>query len=375
MASILHLTTVHPRYDTRILIKEARTLASNLPHKVFLMVADGKGNLAEEQGGVSIHDIGRPGGGRLGRVFIGSWRAFFAIRRLRPTIVHFHDPELIPLGMLLKAIGYKVIYDVHEDVPRQIFSKIYIPKIIRYPASFAMAALEWFCARMCTAIVPATPVYADRFPAKKTVVVHNFPIGTELVVQNPTLYEQRTPSFAYLGGIETIRGAVEMIRAFECLGDIPGARLELAGEFNPPSLEDALRALPGWTSVHYHGQVGRSQVAQILSKARAGLVVLHPEPTHFESYPIKMFEYMSAGLPVIASDFPVWRRIIDGAGCGVLVDPLNPRSIADAMRMILEHPAEAEAMGQRGRQAVERAYNWDTEATKMVGLYNKLLAL
>jgi glycosyltransferase involved in cell wall biosynthesis len=275
--------------------------------------------------------------------------------------------------MFLKAIGYKVIYDVHEDVPRQIFSKFYIPRVIRYPASYAMSALEWFCARMCTAVIPATPIYAGRFPAKKTVVIHNFPIGAELVVQNPTPYEQRPPGFAYLGGIETIRGAVEMVRAFECMGDIPEARLELAGAFNPPGLEADLRALPGWDSVHYHGQVGRMQVAQILGKARAGLVVLHPEPTHYESYPIKMFEYMSAGLPVIASDFPVWRRIIDGAGCGVLVDPLNPGSIADAMRSILENPAEAEAMGRRGRQAVERSYNWDTEAGKIMGLYKKLL--
>jgi len=374
MASILHLTTVHPRSDTRILIKEARTLASKLPHKVLLMVADGKGNLVEEPGGVSIHDMGRLGGGRMGRLFFGSWRAFLAIRRLRPAIVHFHDPELMPLGVLLKAFGCKIIYDVHKHLPRQILSKIYIPKIIRYPASYAMAGLEWMFSRMFNAIIPATPIYADRFPGKKTVVVHNFPIGNELVVPDPTPYLQRTPSFAYLGGIETIRGAVEMIRAFECLGDISGARLELAGDFNPPALEAALRALPGWTSVHYHGQVGRSQVARILSGVRAGLVVLHPEPTHFESYPIKMFEYMSVGLPVIASDFPVWRRIIDGAGCGILVDPLNPESIADAMRWILEHPAEAEAMGRRGRQAVERAYNWDTEAAKMMGLYNKLLA-
>jgi glycosyltransferase involved in cell wall biosynthesis len=378
---ILHLTKSHSRNDTRIFIKEAQTLASNLPHKVWLMVADGKGNVDEEQGRVSIQDIGCLGGGRLGRVLNGTWRAFFAIRRLRPSIVHFHDPELIPLGVLLKMIGCKVIYDVHEDVPRQILSKFYIPKILRHPAALAMAALELGCSWIWDAIIPATPLIADtpifagRFPVNKTVVVYNFPIGTEFVVSNPTPYEQRALSFTYLGGIEMVRGAVEMIRAFEYLKDITGVRLELAGTFfGPSNFENTLRALPGWSLVHYHGEVDRRQVAQILGKVRAGIVILHPEPTHIESYPIKMFEYMSAAIPIIASDFPVWRRIIDGAGCGMLVDPLNPRSIADAMRWILEHPKEAEAMGQRGRHAAERSYNWETEAAKLLGLYNKLLA-
>jgi hypothetical protein len=103
------------------------------------------------------------------------------------------------------------------------------------------------------------------------------------------------------------------------------------------------------------------------------MVTLHATSNYLDSYPVKMFEYMSAGLPVIASDFPLWRRIIDGAGCGLLVDPLNHEAIAKAMRWILDHPCEAEAMGQRGRQAVERTYNWDPEAVKLLSLYRELL--
>lgn len=116
-------------------------------------------------------------------------------------------------------------------------------------------------------------------------------------------------------------------------------------------------------------------MAELLTQARAGLVLFHPLPNHIDAQQNKMFEYMSAGLPVIASDFPLWRRIIDGNGCGLLVDTLNPKAIAETMRWIMTHPAEAEAMGRHGRQALENSYNWDVEATKLTSLYNKLLAL
>jgi len=116
--TIVHLTTVHPRADTRIL-KEAQTIASTLEDcTVLLIVADGKGNADGAQGQVSVHDLGSIRGGRLVRMLQGPWRSFFAIIKINPTIVHFHDPELIPLGMLLKVGGYKVIYDVHEDFPQ-----------------------------------------------------------------------------------------------------------------------------------------------------------------------------------------------------------------------------------------------------------------
>ena len=373
MAIILHLTTLHPRSDTRIFIKEAQTLASFLPHKVLLMVADGKGNVDGEHGRVSIHDLGRLDGGRFCRMLIGPWRAFFVIRRIKPHIVHFHDPELIPLGILLKVIGCKVIYDVHEDVSRQILSKYWLPWIIRKPVAWFMSGVEWCGAKIFNAIVPATPKIADRFPAMKTVTVQNFPIATEMLPPAPTPYVQRPLSFAYVGYIAANRGALEMVRAFEPLGNISKARFDLAGAFSPPALADTLQALPGWAMVNYHGHISRKKMTHLLGHARAGLVLFHPLPNHIDAQPTKMFEYMSAGLPVIASDFPLWRQIIDGVGCGLMVDPLSPKAIEGAIRWVLDHPVEAEAMGRRGRQAVERTYNWDVEATKLVGLYNKLL--
>jgi glycosyltransferase involved in cell wall biosynthesis len=114
-------------------------------------------------------------------------------------------------------------------------------------------------------------------------------------------------------------------------------------------------------------------VQTLLSKVRAGLVTLHPTPAYLEAYPVKMFEYMAAGLPVIASDFPLWRSIITKEQCGLLVDPLDPKALAKAMRWVLENPVEAEAMGRRGREAVLTTYNWDAEAAKLKVLYRKIL--
>ena len=165
-----------------------------------------------------------------------------------------------------------------------------------------------------------------------------------------------------------------MIRAVHLLGDLPGVKLELAGGINPSDYASTLRALPGWESVIYHGEVARAVVARMLGTARAGLVVQHPVPNEIEAQPIKLYEYMSAGLPVIASDFPLLRETVERCGCGLLVDPMDPRAIANAMRWILDHPLEAERMGERGREAVERSCSWDQEAAKLVELYLKVYA-
>ena len=103
-------------------------------------------------------------------------------------------------------------------------------------------------------------------------------------------------------------------------------------------------------------------------------MVFHPIENHIMSQPNKLFEYMSAGLPVVASDFPLWRSIIQEVGCGLLVDPTNPAAIAEAIRWLLERPAEAESMGLRGREAVRRIYNWENEQQKLVELYARLMS-
>ena len=131
--------------------------------------------------------------------------------------------------------------------------------------------------------------------------------------------------------------------------------------------------MPGWQRVNALGFLDRAGVRDVLGRSMAGLVTFHPAPNHIDAQPNKMFEYMSAGIPVIASDFPLWREIIAGNDCGLLVDPVNPAAIAEAIDTRVNNPDMAQRMGENGRRAVEARYNWGIEEQKLLAFYEQIL--
>ncbi len=367
MIKICILTTVHPSFDTRIFHKQAKSLV-NAGYDVILIVQNEKSEVVD---GVNIITLPRPRT-RFVRMFGLTWRAFFMARRERADIYHFHDPELIPVGLLLKLQGKRLIYDVHEDLPKQILNKDWIPRPLRKLVAGAARLAEELAAWAFDGIVVATQAIAKRFLASKTVIVQNFPIPNELVVLNSIPYQSRSAKIIYVGGITAIRGIREMVQAISLLPESSNASLVLVGEFSPQALEVEMRSLSGWKRVKFIGWQDRPSLGRLLGEARAGLVVLHPRLNYLEAWPVKLFEYMSVGLPVIASDFPLWREIVEGERCGLVVNPLDPRAIAEAIQYLLSHPEEAEEMGKRGQQAVKERYNWDIEKEKLLSLYRKL---
>lgn len=368
---IAHFTTVHTRTDIRIRVKEAATLSRCWPEQVALFVQDGLGPELGAPDGVAVHDTGPPEGGRLRRMTFGACRMYQAVRRARPRIAHFHDPELLPWAVLLRLSGIRVVYDAHEDLPAAILSKPYIAPFLRKPLAAIVRAVEQFLAARLDGVIAATPAIEENFSTLNSEVVQNFPLYAELQAKNAGPHEDRPPHFAYVGGITAIRSAVEMVAAMNIL-QAADARLQMAG-LAAESLQVTLEGMPGWERVVAHGWADRAEVAQILSQCRAGLVLFHPEPNHIRSQPNKLFEYMAAGLPIIASDFPLWRDLVDGVGCGILVDPRNPGAIANAMHWILDNPSRAAQMGQAGRAAVEDQFNWEVEGTKLLSFYKSLL--
>lgn len=370
MKRIAHLSSVHPADDVRIFVKECRSLASAGYDVTLIARADADC----VKNGVKIVTVKQSGGGRLGRMVLTTFDVLRKALLCRADLYHFHDPELMPAGALLRLTGAKVVYDVHEDYPKQLLSKSWIPVSVRRPMAFALGALEWLMTRFVyTSVVAATPPISLRFPPGKTSSVQNFPIVDELTPPGPTVAMALRPlRVVYTGGLTAIRGVCEMVTAMERV-ETPGSRLILAGLFTERDLEQQARALAGWQRVDYLGWLDRPGIANLLGEARAGLVLLHDVPNYVSAYPIKLFEYMSAGLPVIASHFPLWRSIVEGDRCGLLVDPRDATAIAKAIDWVLTHPEEAEAMGRRGREAVTATYNWAAEEKKLLAIYRNQL--
>jgi glycosyltransferase involved in cell wall biosynthesis len=363
---VAHLTSVHARDDTRIFLKQCRSLAAN-GYRVSLIVADGKGD--ERRDGVHILDVGRSAG-RLGRMTGAARRVFRRAAELDADICHLHDPELLPFGLLLKRRGAAVVFDAHEDLAKQIMDKPYLHPWSRAAVSAAVGSFERFACARLDAVVTATPAIRRRFQGQgiKAVDINNFPLPGEL--ETPTDWRRKAREVCYVGSIAVSRGIREIVRA--CALSRSGVRLNLGGRFVDRELEAELKRSPGWRSVNELGYLDRGGVREVLGRSIAGLVTLHPTSAYLNSLPVKMFEYMSAGLPVIASDFPLWREIVEGSNCGLLVDPHDPAAIADAIDCLAENPALAEEMGARGRAAVATRYNWAAEEAKLLALYASL---
>jgi glycosyltransferase involved in cell wall biosynthesis len=361
---VCQMTSSHSAHDIRIFLKECKSLVMS-GYKVVLLAPNEKD---ENIDNVEIRAIPKINNIFM-RMITSSWSVYRLAIKENASLYHFHDPELLPCGLLLKWRGKKVIYDAHEDVPQDIMMKDWIPLYVRKIMSILFKIFEDNMVKQFDVIAAATPYITKRFQELgcKAVNLNNYPFGDELIKVNSNNIRDKTVCF--VGGIDKNRGIVEMIQAI----GLTSGKLYLVGTFSTKNLRDYVMTLAGWKQVVELGQCQRSQVADILSISSAGLVLFKPGANHNNAQPNKMFEYMSAGIPVIASNFPLWREIVEGNRCGICVNPLSIDEISQAIRWVFDHPDEAAEMGENGRRAIRSKYNWEHEQNVLVELYRSLL--
>lgn len=366
---ICHMTSAHNQDDTRIFHKECVSLAK-AGYDTYL-VARGE---SCERDGVHIVGVGQPSGGRLSRMTKFAKKVYQKALELNADVYHLHDPELLPFGLKLKKQGGKVIFDSHEDTLNQMIEKEWIPILIRPLVSVIYRGYATKAFMQYDALLTVTPHLNDMLKDinPNTFMITNYPEMPKSKAETVG-FKTEVFSLCFTGGISNQWCQAEIIRAMECVGNVSYI---LCGAGSETYLSE-LKALPGWKKVDFKGKLPFEQMFAIQNASSVGMAVLRASRNSGGKLGTlgntKIFEYMMAGLPIICTDFVLWRKIVDCYHCGICVNPDDVDSIARAIHYLKDHPDEARQMGQNGRKAVEQKFNWETQKKVLLELYEKLL--
>jgi glycosyltransferase involved in cell wall biosynthesis len=341
---------------------------ANAGYEVSLIVADSKGNEMKDK--VSIIDVGKSIGGRFSRITKTVKRIHEKAKKLDGDIYHLHDPELIPTGLKLKKLKKKIIFDAHEDLSKQILSKDYLNFVSKIALSKLYGIYERWSVPKFHTVISATPYIREKLLKlnSDTVDINNFPLLDEF--KNSSNYYQKENEIVYIGGLSKIRGIEELVASLSFMKKV---KLNLVGRFNDNQFMNKIKSHKNWDQVKYLGFLDRHGVKKVLDKSKIGVVTLYPKTNYLDSLPVKMFEYMSAGLPIVASNFPLWKSIVEDNNCGICVDPFNIEAISDAINYLLDNPISAEKMGKNGINIIKKKYNWQNEEKKLLQKYKSLI--
>jgi glycosyltransferase involved in cell wall biosynthesis len=289
----------------------------------------------------------------------------------RADIYHFQDTELLPLAFALKLIHRRrVIYDAYEDFPSIARSHRLIPSLLRPLAAKIISGVERLAARHFDGLVTADPFTLRRLARtgkSRKLVFHNFP---NLEFFPPPRPRPKTCDVVYRGGLSERAGTFVLLDSMRLLADQGRpARLSLVGYFDDAAAESALRerirALALESSIAITGRLSHEDMAAALGGALIGVSPLQDTPKFRLNLPVKVFEYWACGLPVIASDLPCIRPYFRNTHAGLLVKPGDAIELAKSIAWMLDHPAQASRMGQRGRAAIVQRFNNRNEVRKL----------
>lgn len=295
-------------------------------------------------------------------------------------IYHYHDPELMFMGFVLRFVfRKKVVYDIHESVPRQILSKDYLPRLIRKPVALCYVLLEKIFT-IGQSLVIANENCLSEHPAN-AYLVQNYPMLKEEASANADNNNTKDPIplLVYLGAVCEIRGAGLYV---ELAGKLARKdcdfRMKLIGQYQDSEeeyekLKSRIETLQLLDKVELTGRMEWTRAMEIVSRATIGMCLLLPVPNFTTCLATKILEYMTCGVPVLASSFDHWSKYVEGEKTGMMVDPENLDQVTDTCLKMLADPDQLEQMGKNGITAVREKYNWNTEFNELLRCYDNLL--
>ncbi|GAW94005.1 glycosyltransferase family 4 protein [Calderihabitans maritimus] len=367
MKKVCIITSVHPWNDIRIFHKQAKSLAAKYEVQLHGIAPF----YYKKVDGIDV--FGLPSYSQRWKRPLNWLRLLGRTLKSGASVVHFHDPELIPLGIVLRCLGKKVIYDVHENYPLSILSKEWLPVYLRKFVAAVFKLVEKIAAIFFNRVVAVTPDIASNFKKGDVVVIKNYPLVIDdLIKEVEFKRNQEIHTLIFVGLMRRVRGIAELVKSLDYLSPKHPVKLQLVGSFADEEFAREIEELSRGRNVELLGQVSHREAIGLMVKATVGLLCFHPAPNHLTAMPNKMFEYMGAGLPIVASDFPHWRKIVQQNRCGVTVNPLNPADIARGIEYLLNNPDLREEMGRNGHKAYLERYNWLSQERILLETYEKL---
>ena len=362
MKSVSHVSIRHNPFDTRIFLKECKTLSKNDYDVSFIVPHTSN----EEVDKIKIISL-KKSNSKFYKVFKNIPAALSKCFETNSDIYHFHDPELIPIGLILKLKRKKVIYDAHEDHPKDVFEKLW-PMPLKIITFIYFSVLGKLASLFFDKIVAATPHISSKYPDKKTVLLRNFPILELIDKSKKVEIKSDNLLIIYQGGITKLRGVKQVI---ESLGEVnEKVELLLFGKWEV-GFEEECKKLKGWKKTKYLGVIEQEKLYGYGKSADIGIINYLSSPNNDDSLPNKPFEYMACSLPIIMSNFSHWKEMFKD--CALFSNPEDPESIANNIQILAKDKKLRKEMGKKGRALVEKEYNWEKESKKLVDMYNELI--
>lgn len=368
---IVHIAFMHSEKDIRILLKECISL-KNAGHQVYYITANKSGNLLEYQyDSVNILTIRVNEKNKLKRYLNYFKYSYKMALNIDADVYHIHEPNLLLLGLKLKKKGKKIIFDAHENYHKYKYGMNRTSGIFTKIKYTFLSSLYWriikHTVKKCESIITAGQEIAEIYKKMgvQTVILNNYPLLNDLPC-NLSDFLNNDNIFCYVGGVNEKRKIDSLVTIFDELEDV---QFIYAGPISS-EMEDIVGKDNKNSS--YIGILNREGMKDLYAKSIAGIILLSPDPNHYDIQSNKLFEYMMSGLPVICSDFPKWKEFIDKNKCGIAVNPEDREEIKDAINFIISNREQALSMAINGRNLVEEKYNWNREEIKLIDLYSKI---
>lgn len=287
---------------------------------------------------------------------------------------HLHDPELLLLGLIIKKVKKKVvIYDAHENVRMTVLNREWIKAFLKKPLSRFIDKFEKKISRNLDMVVTVLEEIGEEFTSRniKTTVIKNYQIEDGEPKEN--IMGDKRIRIVYAGSISSIRGIEELTGAFKYI-ERDYITLDIAGDFSSEELKNKiLERIKEEPRITYRGIISYKESQKLLKEADIGIVAYKPGPNHDYCLPNKIFEYMSAGVPIIATRIPYWEEKFKKFGNIFFIDEVTDKNIAEGILYLVNNKEDAINMGRSGYTAYRHYFTWQGEEKKLFSMYENLI--